>query len=419
MPQINFVCQVFHPDTQATSQLFSSLMEKLAANGHDIHVYCGYPNDPALRERCVKHDTLAGLRITRCGWKLSGKKSMWTRALVYFSFLTEVLLRLLFAPSGRLNFGVTNPPFVAWILSMVRKLKGTPYVFMLLDVHPEGIIADGMLKASGVPARIWRALNRRAYHSARQIVILGRDMHAVLTHQYGIDSSRIAYIPHWSAVEVPAPLTIGQSKFSPLWGLGGKFVVQYSGNMGLWHDMDTFVRAAALLKSEQNIQFIFIGGGMREGPAKALASELGANNIAWKPFVPLDDLSHSLSACHLSLLSLRNHLKGVAVPCKFYGILASGRAVLALVPSDSEIDITIREHQCGEVIEPGDASGLAEAIRRLRDDSMRVQHLSANAFAAYKSHYTIDQAQRAFDRLLSSTVPLTQYHAQDGRSIAD
>jgi len=413
MAHTNFVCQVFHPDSQATSQLFSSLMQKLAANGHDIHVYCGYPNDPALRVGCVKYDNHAGFRITRCGWKLSGKKSLWARALVYFSFLTEVLLRLLFAPRGRLNFGVTNPPFVAWILWLVRKLKGAPYIFMLLDVHPEGIIADGLLKANGVPARIWRALNLHAYRSARQLVILGRDMHAVLTQQYDIDSSRITYIPHWSAVEVPAPLTIDQSKFSPLWGLDGKFVVQYSGNMGLWHDMDTFVRAAALLKSEHNILFIFIGGGMREGPAKALAAELGADNIAWKPFVTLDDLAHSLSACHVALLSLKNHLKGVAVPCKFYGILASGRAVLALVPSDSEIDITIREHQCGEVIEPGDASGLAEAIRRLRDDSMRVRQLSANAFAAYEGHYTLDKAEQAFDRLLSSAAQLTCRHAPD------
>jgi glycosyltransferase involved in cell wall biosynthesis len=104
----------------------------------------------------------------------------------------------------------------------------------------------------------------------------------------------------------------------------------------------------------------------------------------------------------VALLSLKNHLKGVAVPCKFYGILASGRAVLALVPTDSEIEITIREHQCGEVVEPGDAAGLAEAILRLRDDSMRVKQLSANAFAAYEGHYTLDQAYQAFDRLLNS-----------------
>jgi len=377
-------------------------MEKLAANGHDIHVYCGYPNDPVLFEGCVKHDTYAGLRITRCGWKLSGKKSLWVRALVYFSFLIEILFRLLFSSRGRLNFGVTNPPFIVWGLWLVRKLKGTPYVFMLLDIHPEGIIAEGMLKANGVPARIWRALNRWAYRSARQLVILGRDMRGVLMQQYGIESSRIQYIPHWSAVEMPAPLAIRESKFWQSWALDGKFVVQYSGNMGLWHDMETFVHAAALLKSERDIQFIFIGGGMREGSAKAKAAELGCGNIVWKPFIALDELAHSLSACHVALLSLKNHLKGVAVPCKFYGILASARPVLALVPMDSEIDIAIREHQCGEVIRPGDAPMLAETIVRLRDDAMRVKRLSDNAFAAYEGYYTLDHAEQAFERLLNS-----------------
>lgn len=402
MSRFNFVCQVFHPDSQATSQLFSSLMGKLAANGHDIHVYCGYPNDPVLRNDCVKHDTYAGLRITRCGWKLSGKKSLWVRVLVYFSFLIEITFRLLFASHGRLNFGVTNPPFVVWGLWLVRKLKGTPYMFMLLDVHPEGIIAEGVIEANGVPARIWRALNQRAYRSARKLVILGRDMREVLMQQYGLESSRIEYIPHWSAVEMAAPLAIRESKFWQSWGLEDKFVVQYSGNMGLWHDMETFVHAAALLKSERDIQFIFIGGGMREGSAKAMAAELGCGNIVWKPFVALEELAHSLSACHVSLLSLKNHLKGVAVPCKFYGILASGRPVLALVPTHSEIDIAIREHQCGEVIKPGDAPRLAETILRLRDDAMRVKQLSANAFAAYEGYYTADQAEQAFERLLNS-----------------
>lgn len=199
-----------------------------------------------------------------------------------------------------------------------------------------------------------------------------------------------------------APLAIRESKFWQSWGLEDKFVVQYSGNMGLWHDMETFVHAAALLKSERDIQFIFIGGGMREGSAKAMAAELGCGNIVWKPFVALEELAHSLSACHVSLLSLKNHLKGVAVPCKFYGILASGRPVLALVPTHSEIDIAIREHQCGEVIKPGDAPRLAETILRLRDDAMRVKQLSANAFAAYEGYYTADQAEQAFERLLNS-----------------
>ena len=62
--------------------------------------------------------------------------------------------------------------------------------------------------------------------------------------------------------------------------------------------------------------------------------------------------------------------------------------MLARVPADSEIDIVIRDHKSGEVVEPGDAASLAEAILRLRDDAMRVKRLSANAYAAYKGHTT-------------------------------
>ena len=93
-------------------------------------------------------------------------------------------------------------------------------------------------------------------------------------------------------------------------------MVQYSGNMGLWHDIENFVLAAKRLEEKPHIQFVFIGGGRRRNQAELLASELGCANIQWHDFVKLEDLSESLAACHVSLISLRAGLEGVAVPCK-------------------------------------------------------------------------------------------------------
>jgi len=38
-----FLCQLFHPDYQATSQVFSDLMFELARRGERIRVVCGWP----------------------------------------------------------------------------------------------------------------------------------------------------------------------------------------------------------------------------------------------------------------------------------------------------------------------------------------------------------------------------------------
>ena len=89
--------------------------------------------------------------------------------------------------------------------------------------------------------------------------------------------------------------------------------------------------AAKKLEGEKHIQFVFIGDGRRKNEAKELASVLRCKNVQWHEFVELEDLPESLAACHVSLISLHSDLEGVAVPCKLYGILASGRAVVAQV----------------------------------------------------------------------------------------
>ena len=84
----------------------------------------------------------------------------------------------------------------------------------------------------------------------------------LLTKRYGLPAERITYFPHWSAVECDAAMSFDQSRFVQEWQLQGKFVVQYSGNMGIWNDMEGLVTVAHTLRYDTGIRFVFIGGGI-------------------------------------------------------------------------------------------------------------------------------------------------------------
>ena len=60
-------------------------------------------------------------------------------------------------------------------------------------------------------------------------------------------------------------------------------------------------------------------------------------------------------------------MSGLAVPSKFYGILAAGRPVLFIGPEESEVARVIREREIGVVVQPGDSEGLIRAILTYRD----------------------------------------------------
>jgi len=399
--RIVFICQVFYPDTTSTSQLFQTLLRRLAWSGWEIHVLCGFPTGQS-REHISRTQVWEGINIHRCGLPFPVKTSLIYRSFSYLSFFFHSFYRLLFHFREFIWLGVTNPPFNAHMLALASRIHRHDFSYFFLDLYPEGLLALGKLSLNNPITRIWTVLNGLAYRRADKLFVLGRDMLQLLEKRYELDSTRTIYIPHWSVVEPTRPKPFGESRFIKTWGIEGKFTVQYSGNMGLWHDIDSLVSVAHILQHENDIHFVFIGDGIRKNAAMKLAADLGVTNIIWKDFSPINDLNESLSACHVSIISLRSGLEGVAVPCKLYGILASGRAVVAQVPTNSEIALTIEENNCGIIVEPNNHHDLARSLLHLKDNQQEVSEMGENAFSAYQEKYTVASAIDRLDKHLTT-----------------
>ena len=115
-------------------------------------------------------------------------------------------------------------------------------------------------------------------------------------------------------------------------------------------------------------------------------------------FIPYQDrtlLKHSLSVADIHWISLKPAVEGMVVPSKFYGIAAAGRPIIAITARHGEIARLVLEHQCGLVIEPGQADALAEAIARLSTNSQSLATMGECARAMLDEHFT---RRQAFDR---------------------
>lgn len=400
MKRLVFVSLDFYPDDQSVSQLFTDLMLRLADHAH-VTVLCGFPmgTTTGAEREIPRRERFGGVEIVRCGVRVHDKRKLVHRAVLYGSFLLDAGWKLVRLGRGSTVFGVTSPPFAAQLLWLTSRIARFRYQYMFLDVYPRLLFGLGKLQPSSPVARLWMRLNRLSYRAAERLIVLGRDMIPMLEQDYGIDPARVTYIPHWSAAETQSPPAFEDNPLAERLGLQGKFVVQYSGNMGLLHDIDGFVQAADRLRDDEHIHFLFIGKGRRRRAAEELAQSLNLTNITWLDFVPRERLRETLACCHAALISLRAGMEGVAVPSKLYGILAFGRAVLAQVPRDSEIAYAVSEDRSGRVVDPGDVDGMTEAIRHLASDHRLTEQMGRNAFTAYRSKYTIDKAVAAFREL--------------------
>lgn len=328
---IVFLCQIFYPDTQSTSQLFTDLFGALKDEGLKITVVTG-----AVRgkdgSKLSGREQIGNLEIRRTGLAFNYRRNLFLRGIHYLAYLSGSALQLWKLRKCDLVFGVTNPPFMPVWLWLLNRLFVRRYQILLSDIFPEGLVALGKLGPGHFVTRLWRWANRHALREAEQVLVLGRDMAELVAKGYHVLDSKIRYVPHWSSFEADSPISVGETRLVRQLGLQGKFLVQYSGNMGLWHDIERIVLAANELRSEPSIHFLMIGGGMRRGGAEELSRKLELPNMTWLPLQLLESLQDSLSCCHLALISQRDGLQGIAVPCKLYGILASGRGILAVVP---------------------------------------------------------------------------------------
>ena len=366
--------------------------------GSFLMVLSGFPgliSRPTERPKSMQ--TWESIAIRRLGFRRSLKSGLIARFWSYASYSFGVTWFLFCARRGSRVLLVTNPPFLPLIGVFIGMLRRHRVKVMLQDIYPDGLVAVSAIKADGLVDRLWVSANRWAFRRSQEVWVLGRDMADLVQTRYGVAVSRVRVVPHWSPIEFLRRSSPQNSRLWEAQALGGKFVVQYSGNMGLWHDLVSIVGAAALLRDDPRIVFLLIGAGRARASAEAEAERLGLQNVRWLPYQPREALADSLACCHVALISQRAGLEGVAVPCKLYGILASGRAVVAQVPARSEVARVLEEERCGVVVPPADVGALAREIRRLAQAPEEVERMGERAFAAYREKYTLEAGVRAFE----------------------
>ena len=395
------VSQVFYPDETSTASLFTDLALALAREPDiSVEVWCAQPTYSTTQRQQSKV-VFKDVTIRYLGSTNFPKSNLFGRLINYVTFSLSLCFKILFSRDKTPIFTVTNPPFLGVLIFGLCIIKRRQYVYIVLDVYPDGLVRLGRLSQNGLIVRIWSFFNKLVLRSAGKIIIIGRDMHEWVRTTEPSAELKIEYIPHWQNEELISPADFESNAFVREHGFRGEFVVQYAGNMGMWHDMKSLALAAEALEN-QGVFFCFIGDGIRRKDLFDTWQGRIPSNILVLPFQPKERIGQFLTACHAALISLRGGLEGIAVPCKLYGILASGVPVIAQVPEPSEIALAVKEDKCGIVVPPGDAEALVKAIIYLKEHTEIRKEMAVNARRAFENKYTTKQAAKRYRELIEA-----------------
>ena len=169
--------------------------------------------------------------------------------------------------------------------------------------------------------------------------------------------------------------------------------------MGRLHDIESIVNAIQLL-SNQPIQFVFIGDGSKRKILEQSVRDKQLKNLLILPFQPRELLSQSLTACDISLVSLIAGAEKIIAPCKLYGMLASGRAIVSISSPGSYIDHLLTKYSCGLNCPPHNPQQLADIIAELAVDPEKVRAMGRRSRQLYEEKYIFSRALNEYEKLL-------------------
>jgi glycosyltransferase involved in cell wall biosynthesis len=396
LARLIFINRYFYPDHSATAQLLSDLAFHLADGGQEVHVVTSRQIYDDAKVQLEGLENVRDVRVHRVQTSRRGRGGLVGRAADQLSFhaaAAPLLMRLLAA--GDIIIAKTDPPLVSVLAARIARLRGARLVNWLQDLYPEVMLRLGV---SLPGARVLARLRDGSLRAAEANVVIGDLMAA---HVQDMGAANVHVIPNWVDDEAIRPVPASENSLRRDWGLAGKFVVGYSGNLGRAHEIDTVLAAATELRDRSDIVFLFVGDGYWRPELEARVAARGLGNFVFRPYQPTEALALSLGVADVHWLSLRPELEGLIVPSKFYGIAAAGRPLIAVTSPTGEIARLVAKYQCGYVVPVGEGTRLAAFIRQLAGDETLVAKMGTLARAMLEDHFSRAQALRSWSDLLS------------------
>jgi len=406
-PRVVFINRYYAPDLSATSQMLTGIAEALAARGLRVEVICSRQSYEDPRAGFGRLDLRHGVTVRRVATTRFGRVGLLGRAVDYLSFYVAAALMLLrVVRRGDVIVAKTDPPLLSVLGAIVARATGAKLVNWLQDLFPEVAVR---LELSPLPVWVEHRLLRLRDWSlavATVNVVLGERMRAFVAHR-GIPPERIMVCTNWADGETIRQLDVAASRLRRDSGLDGRFVIEYSGNLGRAHEFETLLGAARELAADPDYAFLMIGGGANMLGLEREVRRTRLDSFTFLGYQPVEQLADSLAAGDVHLVSLLPSLEGLIVPSKLYGILAAGRPIIFVGDREGEVAKVLREERCGVAVRCGDAPALSEAIRNLRQDTATREAMGRRARAAFERRYTLRASATVwsglFDGLLSES----------------
>jgi len=394
------VTEPYYPEQISTGYFLTGIAECLAGV-RDVGVICSMRVAPDARDRLARNESHRGVDVYRAGLRFGYPRSLPARLFVEGWMAVAMWWRALrLVRRGDEMLVVTNPPFLPFLMRFVAWLRGAEFDLLIHDVYPEVLAITGVVRDGGLAFRLLDGMTQQLYRGCRRIIVLSEGVRARVSAKLGERSVPVHVVPNWGDVERIRPKARAEVELLRELGIGDRFVLQYSGNIGRTHGVELLIEVAERMqRAGEEVFFLIIGAGSRKRKLERAARDLALDNVRFLDRQPDDKFADSINACDLAVVMLQQGMGGISVPSRLYNLLAAGRPLLVVADADTEPARVVQRESLGWVVPPGDARGVREAILAAREAPEQLALISARARSLAEGKYGYAAVRKLYAEL--------------------
>lgn len=397
-----FITQYYPPEIGAAANRIGYFAKFLSRKGYDVTVLTSAPNYPEGKlykgyenRYSVKNEN--GVTVIRTRIFLTPKTNIITRLAHYLSFLISSFVARGKIQKPDIIFATSPPLFVALIGVIFKKLWKVPLITDIRDIWPESAQSVGVVKNKKMLSQ-GEKLARWIYKNATHITATSPGIRKKITT---VAPEKITVIPNGAELEVFQP-DIDGSAIRLTWNITDRFVVLYTGNLGLAQAPEIFIKTAELLKEYSDIVFLIVGSGVLLPKLKVDASKKNLTNMIFTGPEPRSKMPSYVACSNVCVIpykavdTFRNTL-----PSKMFDYMAGGKPII--INLKGEASELIEEAGCGILTKEENPKDLAEKILWLKENTAEAKRMGQGGRYFVEKNYRRESIAANLEELLKKT----------------
>lgn len=392
------VAQYFPPDLCGAGTRAFNVAWGLLKKGCDVKVVSGFPHYPLGKipavygGKALKREKFMGIHLVRVWVPALPHNSVVNRVILHFCFIISSLFALPLV--GKVDVvWAANPNLFSFLPALIYSLaKRKPIVRNVDDLWPEVFYELGIVR-SKLMRMLLDFLARLSYVVPAAVTPISSAYKVRIVEKYGVRPEKIYIIE--VGVDSVKPFASESND-------ANRFVVMYSGVLGVGYDFETVLKAAALLAEYENIVFVIRGVGELAPRIGRLIKTLRLRNVVLDTtFLSKSKLAALLRSADAFVLPMASaSFVDDGLPTKVFEYQAYGKPIVC--SSSGEPARYVEATRSGLTVKPRDSEALAQAVLKLYMDKKLARELGRNGWRHVSENLTSERiGERMYNVLLS------------------